>query len=956
MASASTRGSEAMFLTGGGEMGALMRTHDWAATPLGPPEAWPQPLRLAIRLLLNTGHPMYVWWGPDLFCFYNDAYRQSIGPERHPSSLGRPAREVWAEIWDIIGPQIEQVMSGGGATWHENQLVPITRVGVREEVYWTYSYGPIDDEGAASGVGGVLVVCTETTQTVLAERRNAFLLQLGDALRPIADPGAAIAAASEALGRHLGVAQVAYAEVEPGGETVTIKREWNTGSMAANRRRHQLADYGADLIADLRRGNTVALSDVALDSRTSSPQALVAFGEASIVGLIDVPVVKAGRLVAILGVHSERPRFWSAEEVKLAEEIAERTWAAAERVRAQAEVTAGEERFREFAEAASDTLWIVDAATGRLDYLSPAFERVWGEPRDGVMSDITRWAEFVHPDDRKAACDALPNVVAGERVANEYRIVRTDGEVRWILDVGFPIRDASGQVTRVGGIAQDLTERRVAEDALRASEERYRTLFEAIDAGFCVIEVLFDGERAVDYRFVEVNPAFERQTGLVSAVGRRMRELAAAHEDHWFEIYGRVARTGEPARFESEAAALGRWYDVHAFRTGAPEEHRVAILFTDIADRKAAEVALRTANETLERRVADALSERRLLAEIVEGTDAFVQVADLEYRWLAINKAAADEFERIYGVRPMPGDSMLDLLADRPEHQAAIRRVWGRALAGEEFTEVAEFGDLGREQRSYEMKYNVLRDDEGHRIGAYQFVYDVTARIVEQRRLAEAEEALRQSQKMEAMGQLTGGVAHDFNNLLTPIIGSLDMLVRRGVGSERERRLIDGALQSADRAKTLVQRLLAFARRQPLQPSAVDLGALIHGMAGLIGSTLGPIIDVQVALAENLPPAKVDPNQLEMALLNLAVNARDAMPDGGVLTIEAGRESVQPGHSTKLRQGHYLLLCVTDTGSGMDEATRVRAIEPFFSTKGIGQGTGLGLSMVHGSPRSLAAR
>ena len=219
--------------------------------------------------------------------------------------------------------------------------------------------------------------------------------------------------------------------------------------MAANRRRHQLSEYGADLIADLRRGQTIAIADVALDPRTSSPQALVAFGTASIVGLLDVPVVKAGRLVAILGVHSERPRFWSAEEVTLAEEIAERTWAGAERARAQAEVTAGEERFRGFAEAASDTLWIADAATGRLDHLSPAFERMWGEPRDRVMSDVAQWAELVHPDDRETAvrCHAEgAGTASGWRV--EYRIVRIDGEVRWILDVSFPIHDAAGQVTR----------------------------------------------------------------------------------------------------------------------------------------------------------------------------------------------------------------------------------------------------------------------------------------------------------------------------------------------------------------------------------------------------------------------------------------------------------------------------------------------------------------------------
>lgn len=225
---------------------------------------------------------------------------------------------------------------------------------------------------------------------------------------------------------------------------------------------------------------------------------------------------------------------------------------------------------------------------------------------------------------------------------------------------------------------------------------------------------------------------------------------------------------------------------------------------------------------------------------------------------------------------------------------------------------------------------------------------DVSASKEQQAQLAEAQEVLRQSQKLDAMGQLTGGVAHDFNNLLTPIIGGLDMLVRREVGSDRERRLIQGALQSAERAKTLVQRLLAFARRQPLQPTAIDVRRLVNGMAGLIASTSGPRIALRLALSDDLPPALADLNQLEMALLNLAVNARDAMPEGGTLTISAARESVRPGHRSKLRQGHYVRLSVEDTGSGMDEATLARAIEPFFSTKGIGKGTGLGLSMVHG--------
>ena len=157
------------FFGGGGEMGSLMRAYDWSTSPLGSPSRWSQSLRTALRILLTTQHPMFIWWGPDLIQFYNDAYRQTMGPERHPSALGQKGKECWQEIWDIIGPQIETVMRGEGATWHENQLVPVTRHGKREDVWWTYSFGPIDDENAPNGVGGVLVVCNDVT-----DRHRAF--------------------------------------------------------------------------------------------------------------------------------------------------------------------------------------------------------------------------------------------------------------------------------------------------------------------------------------------------------------------------------------------------------------------------------------------------------------------------------------------------------------------------------------------------------------------------------------------------------------------------------------------------------------------------------------------------------------------------------------------------------------------------------------------------------------
>lgn len=166
------RTGDVAFLEGGGACGALLRARDWTGTRLGAPEGWPPGLKLTLRLALSTQHPMFIFWGEEHLCFYNDAYSRSLGPERHPSALGSPGREVWDEIWPVIGPQIAQVLSGGGATWHENHLVPITRNGRREDVWWTYSYSPIDDPFARGGVGGVLVLVSETTPLVLAEKRG----------------------------------------------------------------------------------------------------------------------------------------------------------------------------------------------------------------------------------------------------------------------------------------------------------------------------------------------------------------------------------------------------------------------------------------------------------------------------------------------------------------------------------------------------------------------------------------------------------------------------------------------------------------------------------------------------------------------------------------------------------------------------------------------------------------
>lgn len=502
----------------------------------------------------------------------------------------------------------------------------------------------------------------------------------------------------------------------------------------------------------------------------------------------------------------------------------------------------------------------------------------------------------------------------------------------------------------------DAGRRARAETALAESEERYRTLFNSIDEGFCIIE-FFDGPHGPlsDYIHIEANPAYALHAGIPNVVGQKVREMVPNEADGWVELYGDVLRSGAPIRFERELVATGRHLELAAFRVEPATRRQVAVLFQDITARKRAEAALQEINDTLEARVVAALAERKLLADIVEGTNAFVQVVDMQFRLIAINGAAVQEFERIFDVRPKVGDHLLELFKDLPEHRSAVRAVWSRALAGEEFVAVDEFGDVSRNRRFYEMRFSVLRDATGEQIGAYQFAYDVTDRLREQARLREAEEALRQSQKMEAVGQLTGGIAHDFNNLLTGIMGSLEMLqtrLRQGRFSDVDR-YVAAAQGASKRAAALTHRLLAFSRRQTLDPKPTDVNRLAMGMEELVRRTVGPQITLEVVTAAGLWPALIDSPQLESALLNLCINARDAMPEGGRITIETANKWLddRAARERDLPPGQYISLCVTDTGTGMTPDVIEHAFDPFFTTKPIGQGTGLGLSMVYGFAR-----
>jgi PAS domain S-box-containing protein len=419
--------------------------------------------------------------------------------------------------------------------------------------------------------------------------------------------------------------------------------------------------------------------------------------------------------------------------------------------------------------------------------------------------------------------------------------------------------------------------------------------------------------------FELTNAAYTQLVGHRDVLGKPVRvALPEIEGQGFFELLDNVYATGNPY--------VGRSVPVDLQRTpGAPTERRfidlvyqpitdaqsrVSGIFaegSDVTDRVIAESQLRALNEQLEQRVLEQSAERNRVWEMSRD---LLAVMGFDGHLKAINPAWETTLGR--------DTETLLLLSFRdqvhPDDHAAVQAMMVRLLRGET---VARFEDRLRHADGSWRWISWTLVPEGHVF--YAVGRDVTAEKEAAADLEHAQEALRQSQKMEAMGQLTGGVAHDFNNLLTPIVGSLDMLQRRGIGGEREQRLIAGAMQSADRAKMLVQRLLAFARRQPLQPMAVDIGQLIEGMADLLASTTGPQIRLVVETANNLPPAKADPNQMEMALLNLGVNARDAMPTGGTLRISANAEMVGFGIEG-LKPGRYVRLSVADTGQGMDEA------------------------------------
>jgi signal transduction histidine kinase/ActR/RegA family two-component response regulator len=330
-------------LSGDGDVRAQLRSFDWGTSPLGDPSGWPAPLATAVSMVLSSAFPMFVAWGPELSFLYNDAYAHILG-DKHPRALGQPFQQVWYEIWPDILPIVDGALSNK-SSYFEDLPLTMLRKGYAEQTWFTFSYSPLHDSDGR--VAGMFCTCVETTGRVLGERRAGFELELSDALRPLTSAEEVVATSSALLGRELNLGRVLYAECDEAGAAFFVPRDWTAGvlpSLAGNRFR--LDAFGPAVGASLRGGEVLAVGDIDADPRTADSRD--AYGPTGVRAFVAVPLVKGGQLVALLCLNRAEPYHWTEAEVRLARELAERTWSAVESARAQSQLREADRRKDEF--------------------------------------------------------------------------------------------------------------------------------------------------------------------------------------------------------------------------------------------------------------------------------------------------------------------------------------------------------------------------------------------------------------------------------------------------------------------------------------------------------------------------------------------------------------------------------------------------------------------------------
>jgi len=953
----------------GGAMRDLIEARDWSDSPLGPPSQWPQSLHTTVGLILPAMAQIVLFWGPEFVALYNDAYAPTIGG-KHPRALGRPARENWAELWDDLEPLLRRVRETGETVFARDRPFYIERHGYPETVYFDISYSPVPDESGA--VGGVLCIVSETTERVESERRTR---DSETRFKAMADSVDQMIWSTLPDGYHDYYNRRWY-EYTGVPEGSTDGEAWNgmfhpddqdnawsvwrrcleTGEPyhIEYRLRHRSGDYRwvlgraqavRDESGEIVRwyGTCTDIHDLKLadEARRESEERFRAMADSApspvwVTGPGGIEFAnKAFEEVAGVSAEQLTGTFWTQmihpDDLAGVLETRDRAWA-------DRSDYGYEARFRD---AAGDYRWMRVACRPRFD----AQEALIGYVGLAVDIDDARKAEQQLREDKRSL-ETLNRI--GAQIAPELDLQNV---VQMVTDAGVELSGA-----QFGAFFYNV---------LNAAGESYmlytvsgvdRSEFDKfpMPRNTAIFAPTFGGEGPVRSDDITKDPRY--------GLSEPYRGMPKGHLPVTsYLAVPVVSRSGEVTGGLFFGHALpGRFTARHEeLLVGIAGQAAVAIdnarLFEaaqrELVERRRAEEELRESEERF-RRIADSTPVAMWVTRLDRKRD-FVNQAYVDF--LGIPREAAADFDWRTIIHP---EDRVRIVAESIAGEASL----------ETFVLEGRYKGAGGGYRWLRSVSQPRFGAAGEHIGFIGAAYDITeakeaeaalrelnqslearieAAILERERV---EEALRQAQKMEAVGQLTGGIAHDFNNLLTVIAGNLDLVARR-LGPDADPRIvraIGSASVGADRAATLTQRLLAFSRRQPLAPKAIDPNALVAGMTDLLHRTIGETIEVETRLSAGIWRIEADPHQLESAILNLAVNARDAMPDGGRLVIETSAARVEAAAANGLEAGTYAVITVSDTGFGMDQDTVSRAIEPFFTTKDVGKGTGLGLSMVYG--------
>jgi PAS domain S-box-containing protein len=555
----------------------------------------------------------------------------------------------------------------------------------------------------------------------------------------------------------------------------------------------------------------------------------------------------------------------------------------------QAQLLHPEAQFDAIANSIDQMIWSTQP-DGFHDYFNRRWYDFTGMPEGST--DGEEWNGMFHPDDQERAWGLWRHCLAtGEPYHIQYRLRHRSGEYRWVLGRAQPVRGEDGEILRWYGTCTDIHDLKLARDAL-AEESR---ILETLNRVGAAVAAELDQERLVQ---------------MVTDAGV---ELTGARFGAFF--YNVYTEAGECLMLYTLSGAERSQFESFGMPRATAIFHPTFV----------GEGTIRSN---------DILADPRYGKSEPHHGMPKGHLPVRSYLAVSVISRSGEVIGGLFFGHPEPARF-------EERHERLMTGIAAQAAIGIDNARLYKSAQRELAERVLaESKLRELNDTLEQRVAE------------EVGRRAEAEERLRQAQKMETLGQLTGGVAHDFNNLLQIVSGNLEILQRNlPEDAGRLRRAADNAARGADRAATLTQRLLAFSRRQPLAPKAIDPNMLVANMSELFHRTLGETIEVETVLAAGLWRVEVDPNQLENAMLNLAVNARDAMPDGGKLTVETCNTHLDRGYTAsnvEVVPGQYVVICVSDTGAGMDQETVTRAFEPFFTTKEIGKGTGLGLSMVYG--------